>query len=41
EMVELHGGQIWVESLEGGGSRFSFLLPLNPAQVNAAHSVFR
>lgn len=27
-MVELHNGQIWVESVEGKGSSFSFLLPL-------------
>jgi signal transduction histidine kinase len=27
-MVELHNGQIWVESVEGKGSNFSFLLPL-------------
>lgn len=26
-MVELHGGQIWVESVEGQGSDFSILLP--------------
>jgi signal transduction histidine kinase len=26
-MVELHGGQIWVESAEGYGSNFSILLP--------------
>jgi K+-sensing histidine kinase KdpD len=26
-MIELHGGQIWVESMEGKGSNFSFLLP--------------
>jgi two-component system sensor histidine kinase VicK len=26
-MIELHGGQIWVESVEGKGSNFSFILP--------------
>ncbi len=26
-MIELHKGQIWVESIEGKGSRFSFILP--------------
>ena len=40
EMVEMHGGKIWVESVEGKGSRFSFLLPLNAAQVTAAEHVF-
>lgn len=34
-MVELHGGQIWVESVEGQGSNFSFLLPVkaNPSSL--------
>jgi signal transduction histidine kinase len=40
EMVEMHGGKIWVESIEGKGSRFTFLLPLNAAQVSAAEKVF-
>ena len=40
DMVEKHGGRIWVESVEGKGSRYSFLLPLNAAQANAAERVF-
>jgi signal transduction histidine kinase len=30
-MVELHGGQIWAESVEGQGSNFSILLPSAPS----------
>jgi signal transduction histidine kinase len=31
-MIELHGGRIWVESEEGKGSCFTFLLPIEQAQ---------
>lgn len=40
-MVEMHGGRIWVESVEGKGSMFTMLLPLDSSQAQAAQRVFR
>jgi len=40
-MIELHGGRIWAESVEGKGSNFTILLPVNPGQANAASRVFK
>ena len=40
-MIELHGGKIWAESIEGKGSQFAFLLPLDREQIDAAQRVFQ
>jgi signal transduction histidine kinase len=40
-MIELHGGQIWVESVEGKGSNFSFLLPHTPGQAGNLSNAFK
>ena len=40
EMVEMHGGKIIVESVEGKGSRFMVFLPINAGQQKAVERVF-
>lgn len=34
-IIEQHGGQVWVESVVGNGSRFSFCLPREPLWENS------
>jgi two-component system sensor histidine kinase VicK len=38
-MIEMHGGRIWAESLEGKGSNFSFLLPTKTLESEAAPQI--
>jgi signal transduction histidine kinase len=39
-MIEMHNGYIWVESQEGKGSRFSFLLPKGSSREPPKSSAF-
>jgi signal transduction histidine kinase len=39
-MIEMHGGRIWAESVEGKGSNFTFILPLDSSQAHVANKVF-
>ncbi|HTY42171.1 MAG TPA: ATP-binding protein [Thermoanaerobaculia bacterium] len=38
-LVELHGGSIWASSVVGQGSRFTFALPIRPAERRSAEPV--
>jgi signal transduction histidine kinase len=35
-IIEAHGGRIWVDSQVNSGSRFTFLMPLNPVEAPAS-----
>jgi signal transduction histidine kinase len=39
-MIEMHGGQIVVESLAGKGSNFTITLPVDSARAEADSKVF-
>ena len=39
-IIEMHNGEIWVESIEGKGSKFSFLLPNQLKSTASSEKVF-
>jgi len=39
-MVEMHGGRIWADSVEGAGTKFTFVLPIRKREESEKPQVF-